>query len=168
MSLYLRFSVGIALISMLAGFSGGLAHAQSGSGGGSISNDNKSLSGSRDASPAESSKPARRNSDSDEPRRASRKGDGGGGGGNPFDGAWMVYGKGVTCEGSSSNAIIVTSGKIIGQTARGTVSPSGQVNGHANSGGLTIITTGRLSGRSGGGTFRQSDGCSGTWTASKQ
>lgn len=161
-------------ISLLAALLSALAlsepvHAQSGSGGGSISNDNKSLSGSRDAAPAES-KPARRNSDADEPRRASRKSSGGGGGGgaNPYDGAWMVYGKGVTCEGTSSNPIVVTSGRIIGQTARGTVSPNGQVNGHASSGGLTIITTGRLSGRSGGGTFRQSDGCTGTWTASKQ
>ncbi|MDI1264202.1 MAG: hypothetical protein PS018_13190 [bacterium] len=160
-----RSPIRVALLGTLIAFSSGLAHAQ-GSGGGSISNDDKSLSGSRDSRPAESSKPSRRSSGSDESRRASRKG--GGGGSNPFDGAWMVYGRGVTCQGTSSNAIVVTSGQIIGQTARGTVSPGGQVNGHASSGGLTIITTGRLSGRSGGGTFRQSDGCSGTWTAAKQ
>ena len=61
------------------------ALAQSGSAGGSIGNDEKSLSGSREAPRAvEPSKPARRaKPESDEPRRASRKsgGEGGGGGG---------------------------------------------------------------------------------------
>ena len=88
----------------------GLAHAQSGSAGGSIGNDEKSLSGSR---AGESSKPARRSEpEADEPRRAGRKS--GGGGGNNFDGAWIVSGVGVTCQGTSSNAVVVTSGKIIG------------------------------------------------------
>jgi hypothetical protein len=141
-----------------------LAYAQSGSAGGSIGNDEKSLSGSR---AGESSKPARRSQpEADEPRRGSRK-SGGGGGGN-FDGAWLVSSRGVTCQGSSSNAVVVTSGKIIGETARGTVSPDGRVYGTSTGNGLTVVTTGRLSGRSGGGTFRQSDGCTGTWTASKQ
>ena len=142
----------------------GLAIAQSGSAGGSIGNDEKSLSGSR---AGESSKPARRSQDEpDEPRRAGRKS--GGGGGNNFDGAWIVSGVGVTCQGTSSNAVVVTSGKIIGETARGTVSPDGTVYGTSTGNGITVITTGRLSGRSGGGTFRQSDGCTGTWTAAKQ
>jgi len=142
----------------------GVAIAQSGSAGGSIGNDEKSLSGSRSG---ESSKPARRSQDEpDEPRRAGRKS--GGGGGNNFDGAWIVSAVGVTCQGTSSNAVVVTSGKIIGQTARGTVSPDGTVYGTSTGNGITVITTGRLSGRSGGGTFRQSDGCTGTWTAAKQ
>jgi hypothetical protein len=34
--------------------------------------------------------------------------------------------------------------------------------------GITITHVGRLSGRSGSGSFRQSDGCAGRWTASKQ
>ena len=75
---------------------------------------------------------------------------------------------GVTCSGSSSNAVVVTSGKMIGQTARGTVRSDGKVYGTSSGNGLTIITVGRLSGRRGGGTFRQSDGCSGRWTAAKQ
>ena len=155
----------IALLALLIPLACGssLAHAQSGSAGGSIGNDEKSLSGSR---AGESSKPARRSQpEADEPRRASRKS--GGGGGN-FDGAWIVSGVGVTCQGTSSNAVVVTSGKIIGETARGTVSPDGTVYGTSTGNGITVITTGRLSGRSGGGTFRQSDGCTGTWTAAKQ
>jgi hypothetical protein len=159
-----RRLIPLLVLLILLACGSGLAMAQSGSAGGSIGNDEKSLSGSRSG---ESSKPARRSQDEpDEPRRASRKSSGGGGGN--FDGAWMVYARGVTCQGSSSNAVVVTSGKIIGQTARGTVSPDGRVYGTSEGNGITVITTGRLSGRSGGGTFRQSDGCTGTWTAAKQ
>ncbi len=163
---------GLFSLLMSVAFGPEIVLAQSGSTGGSIGNDDKSLSGSR-ATPraTEIEKPARRSKpEADEPRRASRKsGGGGGGGGNSnFDGAWIVTGVGVSCQGTSSNAVVVTSGKIIGQTARGTVSPSGVVYGTASGNGLTMITTGRLSGRSGGGTFRQSDGCTGTWTAAKQ
>ena len=161
-----RRSIPIALLALLIPLACGssLAHAQSGSAGGSIGNDEKPLSGSRTG---ESSKPARHSQpEPDEPRRASRKN--GGGSGNNFDGAWIVSGVGVTCQGTSSNAVVVTSGKIIGQTAQGTVSPDGRVYGTSTANGITVITTGRLSGRSGGGTFRQSDGCTGRWTASKQ
>jgi len=62
----------------------------------------------------------------------------------------------------------VTSGKLIGSTARGTVSPDGRVYGTSTGNGIRVITVGRLSGRTGGGTFRQSDGCTGRWTAAKQ
>ena len=170
MRIAVRPALRIALLSMLTSalFGGGFAQAQSGSAGGSIGNDEKSLSGSRDAPRGvEPERPARRGkSEADEPRRASSKS--GGGGGNNFDGAWIVNGVGVTCSGTSSNAVVVTSGRIIGETARGTVSPDGRVYGTASGNGLTITTIGRLSGRGGGGTFRQSDGCTGTWTASKQ
>ena len=164
-----RRSIGIALLSMLIPVASphGVAWAQSGSAGGSIGNEEKSLSGAREA-PRATEPPARRSKpEAEEPRRASRKG-GGGSGGNNFDGAWIVSAVGVTCSGTSSNAVVVTSGKIIGETARGTVSPDGKVYGTASGNGLTIITVGRLSGRTGGGTFKQSDGCSGRWTAAKQ
>jgi hypothetical protein len=165
--------IGLALLALLlsVAFEPRATFAQSGSTGGSIGNDEKSLSGSRAAPRAvESEKPVRRSkprAEPEEPRRAARKG-GGGGGGNNFDGVWIVTGVGVTCQGSSSNPIVITSGKIIGKTSRGTVSSSGVVNGTAQGNGLTMITTGRLSGRSGGGSWRQSDGCTGTWTALKQ
>jgi hypothetical protein len=165
-----RRSIRITLLATLIPvvFGSSLAMGQSGSAGGSIGNDEKSLSGSRESPRApESSKPARRSqSERDEPHRASRKG--GGGGSNNFDGAWIVSSVGVTCQGTSSNAVVVTSGKIIGQKARGTVSPDGTVYGTSTDQGITVITTGRLSGRTGGGTFRQSDGCTGRWTAAKQ
>jgi hypothetical protein len=157
-----RRSIPIIVLLIPLACSSGLVHAQSGSAGGSIGNDEKSLSGSRTG---ESSKPARRSQpEADEPRTGRKSG---GGGGN-FDGAWIVSSVGVTCSGTSSNAVVVTSGKIIGETARGTVSADGRVYGTSSGNGITVITTGRLSGRSGGGTFRQSDGCTGRWTASKQ
>jgi hypothetical protein len=155
--------IGLLSFLILVGFTPGLARAQ-GSAGGSVGNDEKSLSGSREApravdTPAPRSKPA-----AEEPR-AARKGSGSGGN---FDGAWIISGVGVTCSGSGSNPIVVTSGKIIGEHVRGTVSPNGALYGTTVGRELAIISTGRLSGRSGGGTFRRSDGCTGTWTASKQ
>jgi hypothetical protein len=141
-------------------------HAQ-GSAGGSIGNDDKSVSGSNTRRAAEPDRSGQRDRSESPSHRSSRR-SGGGGNAGSFDGAWVVYGVGTTCQGSSSNAIVITSGKIIGQTARGTVSSNGTVHGYANSNGITIITTGRLSGRRGGGTFRQSDGCAGRWTAVKQ
>jgi hypothetical protein len=162
-----RHSRGIALLAFFLSAASGVALAQSGSAGGSIGNDEKSLSGSREP-PRTPEAPARRGRpEAEEPRGASRK-SGGGSGGNSFDGAWIVSSVGVTCSGTSSNAVVVTSGKIIGQTARGTVSPDGKVYGTSTGNGITVITVGRLSGRTGGGTFRQSDGCTGRWTAAKQ
>ena len=154
---------------MSAAFGSSAAFAQSGSAGGSIGNDEKSLSGSR-ATPraAETEKPARRSKpEAEEPRRASRKS--GGGGGNNFDGAWIVSGVGITCQRTSSNAIVITSGKIIGETVRGTVSPSGAVYGTSSGNGLTIDHH-RPSVRPqrGRNVPPSSDGCTGTWTASKQ
>jgi hypothetical protein len=166
MQAFVRCPAGIALLALVIFVATGasLALAQSGSAGGSIGNDEKSLSGSREA-PRASEPPARRGKpEAEEPRRAAPKS----GGGNSFDGAWIVSAVGVTCQGTSSNAVVVTSGRIIGETARGTVSPDGKVYGTSTGSGITVITTGRLSGRSGGGTFRQSDGCTGRWTAAKQ
>ena len=163
-----RIRISLLCAALGVAFGPAVALAQSGSTGGSIGNDEKSLSGSRQAPRSvEPERPAQRSkSEAEEPRRSTSRRSGGGGGN--FDGAWIVSAVGVTCSGTSSNAVVVTSGKIIGQTARGTVSPNGAVYGTSTGNGLTVITTGRLSGRSGGGTFRQSDGCTGTWTASKQ
>jgi hypothetical protein len=154
------------LISVAFGTSASLA--QSGSTGGSIGNDDKSVSGSR-ATPraVESSKPARRSkprAEPEEPRRAARK-SGGGGGGN-FDGAWMVTS--VGCGGTTTGAVVVTSGRIIAQGVSGSVSSGGGVRTVGNYNGVAVTSSGHLSGRSGSGRFRRSDGCGGTWTASKQ
>jgi hypothetical protein len=141
------------------------AVAQSGSAGGSIGNDEKSLSGSRSDRSAEPAPSARRSKPAEEPRSPSRRGGGGGGGGS-FDGAWMVVS--VGCGGTTSGAVVVSSGKVIGQGVSGTVSPSGAVSTFGQGEGVTYTGAGRLGARSGSGTFRRSDGCGGTWTSSKQ
>ena len=145
----------------------GTTYAQ-GSTGGSIGNDDKAVSGSR-TEPRAVEKPTRPSrTDADEPRRSSSRKSGGGGGGS-LDGAWIVNAVGLTCSGTSSNAVVVTSGRIIGNNVTsGRVSPNGSVYATGGGGGLTNVTTGRLSGRTGSGTFVQSDGCRGRWTASKQ
>lgn len=143
-----------------------LALAQSGSVGGSIGNDEKSLSGSRQAprsvepdQPAgHSSKPA-----VDAPRRTTSHGSGGGGN---FDGAWSVVS--VGCAGSSTGAAVVSNGRIIGQGVTGTVSANGSVRSVGNYNGIIVTSYGHVSGSSGSGTFQRSDGCSGRWTSSKQ
>ena len=83
------------------------AVAQSGSAGGSIGNDEKSLSGSRSDRSAEPAPSARRSKPAEEPRSSSRRGGGGGGGGGSFDGAWMVVS--VGCGGTTSGAVVVSS-----------------------------------------------------------
>ena len=145
------------------------ALAQSGSTGGSIGNDNKSLSGSRQDRSAEPAPAAPRSKPAadDQPRSAPRqaKAGGGGGGGGNFDGAWSVTS--VGCGGSSTMGFVITSGRIIGEGLSGSVGPSGAASSVWQGGGITSNASGRFSGRSGSGGFRRSDGCSGTWSASK-
>lgn len=165
-----RPSVRIGLLSLLisVAFGTGLACAQSGSTGGSIGNDEKSLSGSREAPRSvEPSKPARRSRpEADEPRRASRSSGGGGGGGGSFDGAWATTS--VGCGGTLSGAMVITSGRIIGDGFSGHVSPNGSATGAGSTQGMSWTSSGRFSGRSGSGSYRRTDGCVGSWTASKQ
>jgi hypothetical protein len=163
-----RIKITLLCVSLAAAIGPGVAFAQSGSAGGSIGNDEKSLSGSRqEPRSVEPEQPARRSKpETEEPRRStSRRG---GGGGGSFDGAWVVVGVGVTCSGGSTTAVVVSSGRIIGQGVSGRVSPNGSASAVGNANGITVISTGHLSGGSGSGTFRQSDGCTGRWTASKQ
>jgi hypothetical protein len=103
----------LALLCVALATGPGTAFAQSGSAGGSIGNDEKSLSGTRSAEPE---RPARRSKpEAQEPRRAAprRSSGGGGGGGGNFDGAWVANSVGTPC-GSATQAIVVTSGRIIG------------------------------------------------------
>jgi len=147
------------------------AVAQSGSAGGSIGNDEKSLSGSRqDSSSGRSAEPApsaRRSKPAAEERSAPRRSGGGGGGGGGFDGAWVVTS--IGCGGTTTGATVVTSGRVIAEGVTGTVSANGSVRTFGRGeGGITYTGAGRLGARSGSGTFRRSDGCGGTWTSVKQ
>jgi hypothetical protein len=162
-------SIGIGLFSLLISGSlmPGLAFAQ-GSAGGSIGNDEKSLSGSREA--PRSVEPARRSKpkpEADEPRRASRKsGDGGGGGSGSFDGVWLVTASG--CGSTTTTTVVISSGRMVFEGGSGTINAAGVSHGVGVYNGVTVTSTGRASGRSGYGTFRTSDGCTGTLTSAKQ
>jgi hypothetical protein len=142
----------------------GLARAQSGSAGGSIGNDEKSLSGSRETPrAAEPSKPARRSkTETEAPSRAPRKS-----GGGDIDGAWILTSVGTPC-GSSTDTVVISSGRMVGQYGTSQVSPNGGVSGIGSAGSLSWTMSGRFSGRSGSGRFRRSDGCAGSWTGAKQ
>lgn len=164
-----RSIVSAALLSAVLAFSAlpQLAAAQSGSAGGSIGNTDKTMSGSRKAvresAPA---RPSRAGRSESRERRSTRRSSGGGSG-DHFDGAWLVASVGRPC-GAASEAVLISSGRIVGQYTSGRVSAGGQASGSGSSGGVSWTSTGRFSGRHGAGTFRRSDGCVGTWTASKQ
>src|SRR5882762_4702634 len=115
-----RIRIGSLGLLLAVALGPGLALAQSGSAGGSIGNDEKSLSGSREKPRGvEPSKPTRRaKPESDEPRRASRR-SGGGGGGN-FDGAWVVNAMGTPC-GGSTERVVISGGRITGEWSSGQV-----------------------------------------------
>jgi hypothetical protein len=162
----------MALLCALAAAIGSApALGQSGSAGGSIGNDEKSVSGSRQAPRSvETEKPARRSKPAPEkPRRAAREssgGGGGGGGGGNFDGAWVAHSMGTPC-GAATERFVISSGRISGELSSGQVSPNGSTTSGGSASGLSWNSTGRFSGRSASGTFVRSDGCRGRWTASK-
>jgi len=162
--------IGLFSLSISVAFVPAVAFAQSGSAGGSIGNDEKSISGSRQAPRAvESERPARRSKPAAEtPPRSSRKGgggEGGSGGGGNFDGRWVSQSMGC---GNATERFVISSGRIAGELSSGQVSPNGSTTSGGSVSGLSWSSSGRFSGSSGSGTFRRSDGCSGTWAASKQ
>ena len=149
---------------LIVSFGSGHAWSQ-GATGGSLGNDNKSLSGSSSEPRSAPAAPRERS----EPRAAkSRRGsDDGGGSVARFDGRWRISFTGRTqiCAGLTADSTMTFSN---GRASDGsTVSSSGAFQGAANTSGVSAIMTGRLSGRSGGGAMRMSNGCAGRWTAVK-
>ena len=169
-----RQSIKIGLFSLLVSMAiaPGLALAQ-GSAGGSVGNDEKSLSGSREA-PRSVEPAARRNKpkpEAETPRRAARKNGGGGGGearggDSKYDGVWVVTA--VGCGTTSTSTVVITSGRVIFEGGSGTINAAGVSHAVGNYNGVTVTSTGRATGRTGYGTFSRSDGCSGTLTSAKQ
>jgi len=152
-------------------FSLGLASsctfAQSGSAGGSIGNDEKSLSGSRSDRSAEPAPSSRRSKPAAEQPHASSRRNGGDGAGG-FDGSWTFSGTSTNCQGSGTGAFTVSGTRVtVAGGGRGSISPSGAFQATTSDGGVTLTATGRLSGSSGGGSYTRSDGCVGRWTASR-
>lgn len=145
----------------------GTAAVAQGATGGSLGNDNKTLSGSA----PESRSAPRERSERPAPRRqtATRSRSEGGGGG--FDGVWSISSAGTSgCSDTLTEQFVVSGGRMTGSNGNGSasVSANGAVRGAGNYSGIRVTSQGRLSGRNGSGTFQRSDGCSGRWVASKQ
>ena len=148
------------------------ALAQSGSVGGSIGKEDKSISGSQEPSRAlpAPSQPAPR------AKSSSRSNSGGGGGGgksggsgatSTFDGVWTFVGvSSGNCSGSVT--LTISGGRLIGEGVTGSVSANGAISAVGAANGVSGVSNGRLSGRTGSGSWQQSDGCSSHWTAQKQ
>lgn len=164
------FSVIFGVVLMLTlGRDAGLAQ---GSTGGSIGNDNKSLSGGsgdapRSAAPARRAKPERREP---APRReaAPRRGGDDGGGVAKFNGTWSVTSVGITCTDTLTITSTISNGRITSANDSGTITPNGAISTIGNYSGITVTAQGRASANAGSGTFRRSDGCTGRWSSRKQ
>jgi hypothetical protein len=133
--------------------------------GGSLGNDNKSLSGS--SSEPRATRPARRERSEPRAAPARRSSNDGGGSATRFDGSWLITftGRSAVCAGKSATSTLKISGGRTGDG--GSINASGALQGVGSSGSVSAIMTGRLSGRSGGGSMQMSNGCNGRWTASK-
>ena len=139
------------------------ALAQSGSAGGSIANDEKSLSGLRQAPRSvEPEKPARRS----KPEPARKSGGGSGSGVSKFDGVWLVTA--VGCGTTTTSTVVVSGGRVSGGGATGTINANGVGHSVGIYDGVTVTGTSFTSGNRGTGTFRASSGCTGTVTSIKQ
>jgi hypothetical protein len=149
--------------------SGSVAARAQGSAGGSIGDDDKSVSGSRTGPRSvEPQEPERRSKpDAEQSKVESRKS--GGLGGNSFDGSWSYVGVGTNCQGTGSGVFTVSGGRVALPHGRGSVAPSGAFRSTAiGNDGVTVNATGKLSANSGGGTYMRADGCGGRWSASRQ
>ena len=131
--------------------------AQSGSMGGSIGIQEKSVSGDREP-PKAAPAPSRQRS-APEPKRAAPKP-----AARPanYDGVWLV--NNVGC-GGSAGRVLVSGGRISGD---GGVTGSVSANGTVRTSTSVSVGWGRVSGNRGSGGFRTSDGCTGRWTSVRQ
>ena len=135
------------------------ALAQSGSAGGSLGNDDKAVSGSRSEPRAPApDRPAHR-------ARAVPAQRSGGGGGN-YDGSWTVVAIG-NCPAAGIVTVMISGAQIIGPGISGAVTPGGAVRTVSSVSGMSVIGNGRIAGRAASGTYRQANGCTGTFSALK-
>lgn len=96
------------------------------------------------------------------PRRSARSSDGLG----IYDGAWTVSVAGP-CSVAGNGQFVVSGGRITSSSGSGTVSSGGEVNTVSAFNGLTIVARGQMNSRSASGVYRQSDGCTSSWSAAK-
>lgn len=95
-----------------------------------------------------------------------RRGEAREGGLASYDGVWTVS-SGGGCSGAGTGQVTISAGRIIGSSGTGRVSATGAVSTVSAVAGLTIVGQGQIVGRSASGVYRQSDGCTGSWSAVK-
>jgi hypothetical protein len=142
------------------------ALAQSGSAGGIIGDDQKSLSGSRSEPPPDREAPTPPGGKPEELRQ-SPPGSGSGIERN-FDGTWVYTGIGTNCPGSGSGTLVISGGLVSSKNGHGIgrVSPDGSYRAATvGADGVPLTATGRMSANTGSGSYRRADGCAGRWTA---
>jgi hypothetical protein len=84
-----------------------------------------------------------------------------------YDGRWLVHSS-PGCLLSATSIATVSHGRISGPGYSGTISPDGTV--HSSGRALLLVTfvsSGHSTETQGSGTFRESDGCTGTWSSHK-
>ena len=81
-----------------------------------------------------------------------------------FNGAWSVS-SGGGCSAAGTGQVTISGGRVIAANGSGQVSPTGAVSTTSSYNGVTIVAQGQIAGQSASGVYRQSDGCSGTWSA---
>jgi hypothetical protein len=147
---------------MLPSFAvGPTAFAQSGSAGGTIGKQDKSVSG-EEGSGAEAQRkiqPRKRSAPRREPESRSRR-DGGDGDVARYDGTWTVVLSPTCSSPGTSTTVTVAAGRIGAFGISGTISPAGAFQTAAADG---TVSNGRAtSSNAGSGTYKRTDGCTGT------
>ena len=83
-----------------------------------------------------------------------------------FDGRWAVS-TSRGCLTSGASIATVSHNRIRGPGYAGAIADDGSVHSVGHYGLITVVSSGHASETEGAGTFRESDGCSGTWTSHK-
>ena len=155
------FGVSLLCVSLALVIGPATALAQSGSAGGSIGNNEKSLSGSRSEPSSDREVPTPRSREAEEPRGS------GDAGLRNFDGTWAYTGVGTNCRGSGSGFLVISDGLVSSKNRGiGRVYPDGTYrSASVSDDGVALTATGKMSGNSGSGSYKRADGCNGRWTA---
>ena len=85
----------------------------------------------------------------------------------PFDGDWTVSAGGF-CASTGVGQVTILGHDVIGPSGRGRVSSSGAVTTIGVVGGMTVTGHGQIVGNVARGYYRESDGCTGPWSAVRQ
>jgi hypothetical protein len=150
----------ILIFGMLPSFAvGTTAFAQSGSAGGTIGKQDKSVSG-EEGSGAEAQRkiqPRKRSAPRRETESRSRRG-GGDGDVAKYEGTWTVVLSPTCSSAGTSITVTVAAGRIATLGLSGTISPTGTFQTVAADG---TVSNGRATSNAGSGTYKRTDGCTG-------